>query len=216
MPRASNSSVHRLIRWIKTFAFTVRKESFSVGVNELAKFVWPKHYLIYKLDLEVNLLEIDRAPARSEISAISITDGCSAIECLKNLRNRSNLPEAFYRDLRDDTWLCVLAMDKEDAVGVAWLYQHNMAGPFLKLFPGDLVLRHLYVLKPFRGRQIAAALVERASLCARISGCQSLYAVVRSENKSSEAVFRKVGFKRVAELRRSTLFGQRYNASSHL
>jgi RimJ/RimL family protein N-acetyltransferase len=143
-----------------------------------------------------------------------ISDSRIALEQLGAIRKKTILPAAFYRDLVETVQGCVLATMNERAIGIAWLYDYSEPGPFLSLVPGDVVLKHLYVVKPFRGQDIASKIVNRACLLGRDLGFRKMYSVVRVNNHPSEAVFKHSGFKRVAEFRRSTIFGRRYLSSS--
>jgi len=206
-PSPDSSKVSPAGRWKKSLFLRLRNDSFSSVLVELARFLLPTTYRVYELDLS-SIQDISQA------GAADICFGDEAARRLKSALDHRRLPIEFSRDLAENPRGCVFASTPESAVGVAWLYDHTKPGPFLAMAPGDVVLRQLYVLEQFRGKGVATAIVRAASMWCRQLGFLKMYAVVRSYNKPSEAAFKNVGFRQVAQLLRPTFRGARHVSST--
>jgi GNAT superfamily N-acetyltransferase len=130
-------------------------------------------------------------------------------EALRELRSRTstNLPRDFYLDECGRATLCFSALTDGRLSGVIWVMTPFEQSAFIKLAADECELSALYVLPEYRGRGIAAALI---SYAAQSQGDRRVYAVIREENTASRLAFAKCGFRRVATLRRRSLFSPRY------
>jgi GNAT superfamily N-acetyltransferase len=199
--------ISHVVHWGSTLFMKLQNEGLGQTLRQLVRFLLPASYRIYELDLALFRYEYP------EFSA-SISASSNAPQNLKSMRDQVHLPAEFYRDLTEAPLVCILACVPESVAGIAWLYDHTRPGPFLKMAPGEIVLRQLYVLEPFRGKGVATPIIREACRWCRECGFLKVYAVVRSDNPGSEAAFNKVGLKVVATLLRSTMLGRRYVSPS--
>jgi ribosomal protein S18 acetylase RimI-like enzyme len=104
-------------------------------------------------------------------------------------------PAAFLEEMEDEAFAIRLAFDGEEPVGFSKLGPVGLpvepSGPAAEL-------RQLYVLKPWQGHGIAAALMEWALAAASCRGAKTLFLSVYSDNHRAKAFYRRYGFAYVA------------------
>lgn len=133
------------------------------------------------------------------------------LEDLGRARNAERkLETEFYADVRGASNTCFVAVHDDRLAGIAWILDCNHSSRFIALADGEVEISYLLVRSDFRGRSIARTLIHQACGWARNQGIRRVYAVIRRGNFSSEKVFARVGFKKVAELHRPGVIGFRY------
>lgn len=101
------------------------------------------------------------------------------------------------RDLADPAIAFRIARDDEVIVGFAKLAERRLPAPDPR--PGAMELRQLYVLGPWHGSGVAAALMTWTIDTARMQGAPELYLSVFEENHRAQRFYRRFGFKHVGD-----------------
>lgn len=99
------------------------------------------------------------------------------------------------RDLDHPAIRFRLALDGDAVAGYAKL----APATFDQAAPGDRQLSQLYVLKPWQGAGIAAALIDWTLATARADGAAALFLTVWEENGRALRFYRRYGFEHVGD-----------------
>jgi GNAT superfamily N-acetyltransferase len=100
-------------------------------------------------------------------------------------------PDALAAEYLDPALEIRLAEDGADIAAYLKLGPMSLPAPYA---PGALELRQLYVLEPWQGAGVAAALMAWAVETARAGGAPALYLSVWEEGQRAIAFYRKHGF----------------------
>lgn len=100
-------------------------------------------------------------------------------------------PRAFRGEIEDPAYRFRLAVDGDEAAGFCKL--GPLALPVSPQRPA-VELRQLYLLRPWYGSGIAAALMDWALAAARALGAGELYLTVYKDNARAKAFYRRYGF----------------------
>jgi ribosomal protein S18 acetylase RimI-like enzyme len=98
-------------------------------------------------------------------------------------------------ELRDPTATFLLAFDGPEPL--AYLKLRNRSAPLCVIGPSPIEIERLYVDRPFWGRGVADALMERANELARQRGCRTIWLGVWEHNARAKAFYRRWGFRDV-------------------
>lgn len=125
-----------------------------------------------------------------------------------------NLSVDFFRDVIDVKGKCILVTVSGRLAGIAWVFDSRRPGHFLRLAARDLEIRSVHTLREFRGKGVARLAIHEACRVYARRGYRGAFAVIHSQNQSSRRVFEAVGFHKVADVRRPSLFGPRYKTTT--
>ena len=104
-------------------------------------------------------------------------------------------PEAFEDELADPRFAFRLAEDDGRLAGFAKLGPDDLPGAS----PGSIELYQLYVLEQWKGRGIAAALMDWAIAAARERGAAQLRLTVYIDNHRARRFYQRYGFEEVGK-----------------
>lgn len=100
-------------------------------------------------------------------------------------------------DLRDPAITFRVATDDAAIIGYAKLAPRKLPAPDPR--PGSMDLRQLYVLRPWHGSGVGAALLDWTIATARRGGAGELYLSVWEHNPRAIAFYRRHGFEQVGD-----------------
>ncbi len=190
---------------LRRFRERIRRVGVRRAVKEAFRAFLPDQFEIWHLELSSSAI------AGVTDTGVNLFAGSRAVEKLRDCRaESSNLPIEFYRDEIDNIQSCFLACIGTHPAAIAWPYDHTRPVYFLRMFPEDAEIRHVHSLAQFRGRGLAKAVIGLACGSLFRDGVRNAYAVIRVRNEPSREAFRSCGFVKIAEVRRSPLFGPRF------
>ncbi len=110
---------------------------------------------------------------------------------------RRPLPAEFYTDLVDRvTWFYLGRVDGEPA-HITWIYGADDAPPLITLGAGEVELRSVYTMAPYRARGLFGCALDVILADLRREGVRAAFAHVLEENTPSLRAFRSAGFETV-------------------
>jgi GNAT superfamily N-acetyltransferase len=99
---------------------------------------------------------------------------------------------------------------KVSLAGIIWAGPGYTVQPFFVLDCASVELTGLYVLPHFRNRGLATSLYAQAAYAMSRRGFCSVFAVIRNDNVLSQRAAHAAGFRCLAQLRRTLLFGPKF------
>lgn len=137
------------------------------------------------------------------------------VDALLRLRRHNNLlPDEFYCDGRPGFVDCICVTLDQALAGVIWVLRGRDASRYISLQDGQAELSYLHVVAWARGRGLAKQLYWRAASECLAQGVKEVFAVIAAENYASRRAAEAVGFWKIAELRRSALWGRKFTIPS--
>ena len=98
-------------------------------------------------------------------------------------------------ELRDPTATFFLAFTGPRALG--YLKLRSRSAPPCVIGPSPIEIERLYIDRPFWGRGVADALMDRANQAARQRGCRTIWLGVWEHNARAKAFYQRWGFRDV-------------------
>jgi GNAT superfamily N-acetyltransferase len=139
----------------------------------------------------------------------------AGVESLRQLRQGiSLLPDEFYCEDRAGFVQCYSALSDGFLAGIIWVLEGPNASRYIALREGEVELAYLHVLEAMRGRGIAKHLYWRAAADCLNRGAQRVYAVISADNYPSRKAAETIGFRKIAEIRRTALWGTKFRTAS--
>jgi GNAT superfamily N-acetyltransferase len=160
----------------------------------------------------LEIYRIERLAAPAPTAGLEIQAG---VEALRRLRQGTSLlPDEFYCEDRPGFVQCFCAVSDGLLAGIIWVLEGHNASRYIALREGEVELGYLHVLEAMRGRGIAKHLYWRAAVDCLSNGAQAVYAAIAAENHPSRKAAQAIGFKKIAEIRRTTLWGAKFRTES--
>jgi GNAT superfamily N-acetyltransferase len=149
-----------------------------------------------------------QAPPQRADNSTQISRG---VDLLRLHRANSGwLADEFYYDEKNPRADCFFALLKGQLAGIIWAVPGYTVRPFFVLDCSSVELTGLYVLPHFRNRGLATSLYAQAAYAMSRRGFHSVFAVIRNDNLPSQRAAHAAGFRCVAQLRRTLLFGPKF------
>gem|GEM_PF-2041146 len=160
----------------------------------------------------LGIYRIERLVAPAPAADLEIKAG---VESLRQLRQGILLlPDEFYCEDRPGFVQCYCALSDGLLAGIIWVLEGPNASRYIALREGEVELAYLHVLEAMRGRGIAKHLYWRAAADGLNRGAQRVYAVISADNYPSRKAAETIGFRKIAEIRRTALWGTKFRTTS--
>ena len=181
---------------LKVLVTVSRTEGIREVLKRLAfRFLRVHTFIVYRLQWSRALPE-GKIPAGLEFREV----GRDELNELR--RDRSDLPEYFYRDLNDEAaGRCWVALENGRLGFVTWVSHRGSSG-LVRIGSGEAELAYIYCLKELRGKHLSTNAVLVIARTLAQEGTTSLLAAVNSLNAAMNKSFLACGFVKVGSIRR--------------
>ena len=160
----------------------------------------------------LEIYRLERLVAPQPATGLEMRAG---VEALRRLREGcSLLPDEFYCEDRPGFAQCFCAVLDGLLVGIIWVLKGPNASRYIALREGEAELAFLHVREAMRGRGIAKHLYWRAAAHCLSNDARAVYAVIATGNAPSRKAAQAIGFRKIAEIRRTALWGAKFRTES--